>query len=340
MLNHKSVLITGGTGSFGKKFVETILKRYSEIKRLVIYSRDELKQYEMSQLFSDKDYPAIRYFIGDVRDYHRFKRACEGIDIIIHTAALKHVPIAEYNPMEFVKTNVLGAQNIIDAALDSDVKVVVALSTDKAAGPINLYGATKLVSDKLFIAANNITGFRDLKFSVVRYGNVMGSRGSVIPFFLKERKNGKLPITHKEMTRFNISLSDGVKMVLFAIENGLGGEIFVPKIPSYKIIDVAEAIAPGCEIKEIGIRPGEKLHEEMITESDSYNTIEFDKYYAILPIDSKKQKYLTHFNAKKVKKGFKYNSGTNDSWVTIEDMRELIKKFVDPNFKPFINDDN
>ena len=332
MLNDKTVLITGGTGSFGKKFVQTILKRYPEIKRLVIYSRDELKQYEMSQIFSDKDYPAIRYFIGDVRDYPRFKRACEGIDIIIHTAALKHVPIAEYNPMEFVKTNVLGAQNIIDAALDSDVKVVVALSTDKAAGPINLYGATKLVSDKLFIAANNITGFRDLKFSVVRYGNVMGSRGSVIPFFLKERKNGTLPITHKEMTRFNISLSDGVKMVLFAIENGLGGEIFVPKIPSYKIIDVAEAIAPGCKIKEIGIRPGEKLHEEMITESDSYHTIEFDKYYAILTATANKKKYLKYYNAKEVEKGFKYNSGTNEDWLTVEEIREMIKTHVNPEF--------
>jgi UDP-N-acetylglucosamine 4,6-dehydratase/5-epimerase len=332
MLNNKSVLITGGTGSFGKKFVETILKRYPEIKRLVIYSRDELKQYEMSQVFSDKDYPAIRYFIGDVRDYPRFKRACQDIDIIIHTAALKHVPIAEYNPMEFVKTNVLGAQNIIDAVLGSEVKVVVALSTDKAAAPINLYGATKLVSDKLFIAANNITGKRDLRFSVVRYGNVMGSRGSVIPFFLKERKNGTLPITHREMTRFNISLSEGVEMVLFAIENALGSEIFVPKIPSYKIIDVAEAIAPGCKITEIGVRPGEKLHEEMITESDSYHTIEFAKYYAILPAAANKEKYLEYYNAKEVEKGFKYSSGANKDWLTIEEIRELIKTHINPEF--------
>jgi UDP-N-acetylglucosamine 4,6-dehydratase/5-epimerase len=332
MLNNKAVLITGGTGSFGKKFVETILKRYPKIKRLVIYSRDELKQYEMSQVFSNKDYPAMRYFIGDVRDYPRFKRACNDIDIIIHTAALKHVPIAEYNPMEFVKTNVIGAQNIIDAVLDTKVKAVVALSTDKAAAPINLYGATKLVSDKLFIAANNITGLRDLKFSVVRYGNVMGSRGSVIPFFLKERKNGTLPITHNEMTRFNISLSEGVEMVLYAIENALGGEIFVPKIPSYKITDMAKAIAPGCVFSEVGVRPGEKLHEEMITESDSYNTIEFDKYYAILPAMANKEKYLKYYNAKEVEKGFKYNSGTNDKWLTVEEIRELIRTHINPEF--------
>ena len=328
MLNNKSVLITGGTGSFGKKFVKTILERYPKVKRLVVFSRDELKQFEMSQIFSEARYPQIRYFIGDVRDGERLKSACEGIDTIIHAAALKQVPTAEYNPMECIKTNILGAQNVINAALSSGVQNVVALSTDKAAAPINLYGATKLCSDKLFIAANNIKGSRNLKFSVVRYGNVMGSRGSVIPFFMKKKKEGIIPITHKDMTRFNISLEDGVEMVLYAIENALGGEIFVPKIPSYKIETVANAIAPDAKIEYIGIRPGEKLHEEMITESDSYNTIEFDRYYAILPVDVNKEKYLSYYNAKEVAQGFKYNSGTNTEWETVESLIEKIKKYV------------
>lgn len=335
MLNNKSILITGGTGSFGKKFVKTILELYPNVKRLVIYSRDELKQYEMAQDYPESKFPQVRFFIGDVRDLPRLKRACEGIDVIIHTAALKHVPIAEYNPDEFIKTNIGGAQNVVDAALATDVKIVVALSTDKAAAPINLYGATKLVSDKLFIAANNIKGSRDLRFSVVRYGNVMGSRGSVIPFFIKKAKEGnELPITSLEMTRFNISLEDGVGMVLWAIENAIGGEIFVPKISSYKIETVALAIAPNIKLVETGIRPGEKLHEEMITSSDSYNTIVFDKYYAILPPDVEKQKYLKHFKAKEVTRGFQYNSGTNDKWETVESMRELIKQYVDENFEP------
>lgn len=335
MLNEKSILITGGTGSFGKKFTEIILKRYPDVKRLVIYSRDELKQYEMAQIYPHDKYPQVRFFIGDVRDGARFKRACEGVDVIIHAAALKQVPTAEYNPDEFIKTNIGGAQNVIDAALSTNIKVVIALSTDKAAAPINLYGATKLVSDKLFIAANNIKGSRDLRFSVVRYGNVMGSRGSVIPFFLEKAKNGKvLPITHMEMTRFNISLEDGVEMVLWAIENAIGGELFVPKIPSYKIETVARAIAPNAELVDVGIRPGEKLHEEMITESDSYNTIEFERYYAILPTAAKKEKYLQHYQATEVPKGFKYNSGTNTQWVGVEEMRKLIKEFVDPDFKP------
>jgi len=335
MLNGKSILITGGTGSFGKMFVKTILERYPEVKRLVIYSRDELKQYEMAHDYPESKFPQVRFFIGDVRDLARLKRACEGIDVIIHSAALKHVPIAEYNPDEVIKTNIGGAQNVVDAALSSNVKVVVALSTDKAAAPINLYGATKLVSDKLFIAANNIKGTRDLRFSVVRYGNVMGSRGSVIPFFIKKAKeNGEIPITHLDMTRFNISLEDGVEMVLWAIENALGGEIFVPKIASYKIETVALAIAPNAKLVEIGIRPGEKLHEEMITASDSYNTIEFDKYYAILPPNADKQKYLKHFQAEEVERGFQYNSGTNNKWETVESMRELIKKYVDKNFEP------
>lgn len=332
MLNNKSVLITGGTGSFGKKFTETILKRYPNVERLVIYSRDELKQFEMSQQFPTSKYPAIRYFIGDVRDYARLKRACRGIDVIIHAAALKQVPTAEYNPDECIKTNIHGAQNIIDSALSTNVKIVVALSTDKAAAPINLYGATKLVSDKLFVAANNIKGTQDIRFSVVRYGNVMGSRGSVIPFFMEKKKEGVIPITHADMTRFNISLEDGVEMVLWAIENAMGKEIFVPKIPSYKIETVAKAIAPNAKIEYVGIRPGEKLHEEMITDSDSYNTIEFDKYYAILPTDADKEKYLLHYNAKEVPQGFKYNSGTNTEWETVESMREKIKKYVYPDF--------
>ena len=335
MLNNKSVLITGGTGSFGKKFTQTILERYPDIKRLVIFSRDELKQFEMSQIYSPRQYKGLRYFIGDIRDKERFKRACEGIDVIIHAAALKQVPVAEYNPEEFIKTNIGGAENIIYAALETNIKIVIALSTDKAAAPINLYGATKLVSDKLFIAANNIKGSRDLRFSVVRYGNVMGSRGSVIPFFINKAKRGEdIPITHREMTRFNISLEEGVEMVMWAIEHAIGGEIFVPKIPSYNIETVARAIAPNANLVDIGIRPGEKLHEEMITESDSFSTIVFDKYYAILSIDAKKEKYLKHFNAQEVENGFKYNSGTNTEWETIESMREKLKQFVDPDFKP------
>lgn len=335
MLNNKSILITGGTGSFGKKFTEIILKQYPDIKRLVIYSRDELKQFDMAQYYPEDKYPQVRFFIGDVRDRDRFIRACEGIDVIIHTAALKQVVAAEYNPDEFIKTNIGGAQSVIDGALATNVKIVVALSTDKAAAPINLYGATKLVSDKLFIAANNIKGNRDLRFSVVRYGNVMGSRGSVIPFFMQKAQNGNvLPITHKEMTRFNISLEDGVEMVLWAIENAIGSELFVPKIPSYKIETVAKAISPNAQLVDVGIRPGEKLHEEMITVSDSMNTIDIGKYYAILPSGVNKQKYLSHYQATEVPEGFSYNSGENKNWVSIEEMRELIVKFVDANFKP------
>jgi len=337
MLNKKSVLITGGTGSFGKKFIETILNRYPEVKRIVVYSRDELKQFELKQKYPPKQFPQLRFFIGDVRDAARLKRACEGIDVIIHAAAIKQVDTAEYNPDECIKTNVNGAQNVIDAALATNVKDVVALSTDKACAPINLYGATKLVSDKLFTAANNMKGNRDIKFSVVRYGNVMGSRGSVIPFFTKKRDEGILPITHSEMTRFNISLQAGVDLVMFAIENHLGGEIFVPKIPSYKILDVATAIAPSCKTENVGIRPGEKLHEEMITETDALNTIDLGKYYAILPSVSfthQREDYLKHHKAKLVPEGFKYNSGTNDEWETIESLRDKIVNFVDPNFKP------
>lgn len=334
-LNHKSILVTGGTGSFGKMFIETVLKRYPEVKKLVVYSRDELKQFEMRQKFSQKDYPAIRYFIGDVRDADRFKRACHGIDIIIHAAALKQVPAAEYNPMECIKTNIIGAQNIVEAALDCGVQKVVALSTDKAAAPINLYGATKLCSDKLFIAANNMKGDRDLSLSIVRYGNVIGSRGSVMPFFINKRSEGVLPITHEDMTRFNISLIEGVELVLLALKNAIGGEIFVPKIPSYRIVDVATAIGPECEQKIVGIRPGEKLHEEMITATDSLYTIELDDHFIICPANSiyfTKENYLKHHNGKEVPLGFQYSSGENDEWLTVEEIRAQIKEHVDPNF--------
>jgi UDP-N-acetylglucosamine 4,6-dehydratase (inverting) len=332
-LNNKRILITGGTGSLGKKLVEIILKRYPDVKRLVIFSRDELKQFEMSQQFSEQEYPSIRYFLGDIRDVQRLKRAFEGIDIVIHAAALKQVPAAEYNPFEFIKTNVLGAQNIIDAVLDTNVQTVVALSTDKAAAPINLYGATKLCSDKLFVAANNVKGNHNVRFSVVRYGNVMGSRGSVIPFFMNKRKEGVLPITDEGMTRFNISLEEGVEMVLYAAEHAVGGEIFVPKIPSYRILDVAKAVAPDATLKISGIRPGEKLHEEMITSSDSFNTIDLGPYFAILPQGNNKlQSYYTEKGGKMVEPGFCYNSGTNPDWLSVDDIRGLIKEQIDPNF--------
>jgi UDP-N-acetylglucosamine 4,6-dehydratase/5-epimerase len=334
-LNGKSILITGGTGSFGKEFTKTVLERWPGIKRFVIYSRDEQKQFQMAFQFPESKYPSIRYFIGDVRDFERLKRACNGIDYIVHAAAMKHVHIAEYNPDECVKTNIGGADNIIRASLETGIKKVVALSTDKACAPINLYGATKLTSDKLFIAANNIKGNRDLVFSVVRYGNVMGSNGSVMPFFLKKRAEGVLPITDPNMTRFNISLKEGVDMVLHALEQSWGGELFVPKIPSYRITDVAEAIAPECEKKVIGIRPGEKVHEEMITSSDSFTTYDLGKYYVILPqapvFDL--QEFIKHFNAKKVTEGFNYNSGQNEEWLSVEDLRALIREHVDPKFE-------
>ncbi|ROV58147.1 UDP-N-acetylglucosamine 4,6-dehydratase (inverting) [Vibrio ponticus] len=335
MLNNQSVLITGGTGSFGKQFIKTILERYPNVKKIIIFSRDELKQFELKQKYPLKDFPQLRFFIGDVRDQSRMVQACEGVDVIIHAAAIKQVDTAEYNPTECIRTNITGAENVIQAALQCGVKNVVALSTDKACAPINLYGATKLASDKLFTAANNIKGSKDIRFSVVRYGNVMGSRGSVIPFFLNKRSEGVLPITHEEMTRFNISLQDGVNMVMYALENHLGGEIFVPKIPSYKIMDIATAVAPECKTKVVGIRPGEKLHEEMITDTDSLNTIDLGKYYAILPSVSftySEDEYLSHHKAQKVPFGFKYNSGTNTEWETVESLRELVKEHVDPNF--------
>lgn len=337
-LNDLSILITGGTGSFGKKFTETILTEFPNVKRLVIFSRDELKQSEMKKNYPHKDFPQLRFFIGDVRDKERLLMACEGINVIIHTAALKQVDTAEYNPGECIKTNVYGAENVIAAARSCGVNHVVALSTDKACAPTNLYGATKLVSDKLFTAANNFKGWRDLKLSVVRYGNVIGSRGSVIPFFLEQCKTGVLPVTHAEMTRFNISLQEGVDLVLYALSHHLGGEIFIPKIPSYRIMDVAEAIAPSCRIEITGIRPGEKLHEEMITETDSLNTIDLGKYYAILPSVSynySTEDYLKHHNAKFVEKGFSYNSGKNTEWVSVDKMRKLVREYVNQDFEPF-----
>ena len=340
-MDGKTILITGGTGSFGKKFVETVLKRFNP-KKIIIYSRDELKQFEMQQEERfKKDGVFMRYFIGDVREEKRLIRAMEDVDIVIHAAALKQVPAAEYNPFEAVKTNIIGGQNVIDACFESGVKKVIALSTDKAAAPINLYGATKLTSDKLFTAANNYKGKHDIKFSVVRYGNVMGSRGSVIPFFLDKKKSGVLPITNKRMTRFNITLQEGVDFVLYCLDKMWGGELFVPKIPSFNITDLAKAVAPECKIEEIGIRPGEKIHEEMITEADAMNTIEFEKYFVILPSvqlgDNNTlklwdtEKFRISSNNKEGKfchPNFKYNSGTNEWFLTVDELRKLITENV------------
>ncbi|MDD4640945.1 MAG: UDP-N-acetylglucosamine 4,6-dehydratase (inverting) [Bacteroidales bacterium] len=334
MLNNSSVLITGGTGSLGKALTRTIFSKYPGIKRLVIYSRDEQKQFVMDQEFPFEKYPQIRFFIGDVRDRERLVRAMSGIDYVIHAAAMKHVHIAEYNPSECVKTNVGGAQNVIDACLMTEVKGVVALSTDKACAPINLYGATKLTSDKLFVAANRIKGTKDIRFSVVRYGNVMASNGSVIPFFMEKKKQGWIPITDPQMTRFNIPIQEGVEMVLYALEQAWGGEIFVPKIPSYRITDLAEAVAPGCEQRTVGIRPGEKLHEEMITASDSYYTYDLGPYYVILPQRPlfKIDDFIGQFKAKKVPPGFHYSSDQNSDWESIESIRHKIRQYLDPEF--------
>lgn len=340
MLSNASILITGGTGSFGKAFVNTLLAQFPDIRRLVIFSRDELKQFEMAQIWPERQYRCLRYFLGDVRDAQRVNRAFEGIDYVVHAAALKQVVAAEYNPFEFINTNVLGANNVIEACIANGVKRVVALSTDKAAAPINLYGATKLCSDKLFVSANNIRGKRDLRFGVVRYGNVMGSRGSVIPFFLERRASGVLPITSAEMTRFNISLQDGVDMVLWALGNMQGGEIFVPKIPSYRITDVAKAIGPECRHELVGIRPGEKVHEEMITLTDGYDTLDLGRYFAIMPSFSRDtsnvlspEEYCKITGAARVPDGFCYNSGSNPEFLTVAQIRELIRAHVKPDFQ-------
>lgn len=333
MLEGKSILITGGTGSLGKALVARLLEPVHGCRRLVVFSRDELKQFEMRNLEIYQD-PRVRFFIGDVRDQERLRRALEGVDCVVHAAALKQVPAAEYNPFEAIKTNVLGAQNLIEAAIDQGVQRVVALSTDKAAAPINLYGATKLCSDKLMVAANNFKGRRDIRFSVVRYGNVMGSRGSVIPFFLRQRASGVLPITSKEMTRFNITLDGGVDLVLYAMERMWGGEIFVPKIPSYKILDLAEAVAPQCQHQFVGIRPGEKVHEDMITTTDALNTLEFDSHFVIMPSYPlwKAEDYAAEFGGKRCPAGFAYNSGTNTKWLGVEELRTLIREHVDAEF--------
>jgi len=335
MLKGKSILITGGTGSLGKALTSHILQKHLGVKKVIIFSRDEQKQFQMAQEFPETIYPQIRFFLGDVRDKERLIRAFEGVDIVIHAAAMKHVHLAEYNPDECIKTNIGGAQNVIQAALQTTVSNVVALSTDKACAPINLYGATKLTSDKLFVAANNIKGANPIKFSVVRYGNVMGSNGSVIPFFIKKKSEGKLPITDPAMTRFNISLKGGVDMVMHAIENAWGGEIFIPKIPSYRITDVASAVAPECEQVIVGIRPGEKIHEEMITTSDSFYTYDLGKYYTILPTvpNFKIDDYIEAFSAQKVVEGFNYDSGNNTEWETVDSLRTLIKEHVNHNFE-------
>ncbi|NOL48034.1 UDP-N-acetylglucosamine 4/6-dehydratase (inverting) [Synechococcus sp. MIT S9220] len=330
------ILITGGTGSFGRAFLARILSDWPDIKRIVIFSRDELKQWELQQLYPSTKYPQLRFFLGDIRDQARLRLALSGIDTVVHAAALKQVPAAEYNPIEFIRTNVLGAENIVQACLDTDVERVVALSTDKASAPINLYGATKLCSDKLFVAANNMKGRPTIKFSVVRYGNVMGSRGSVIPFFIDKAKTGVIPITDQSMTRFNISLKEGVDMVLWSLKNAIGSEIYVPKIPSYKILDLANAIAPSCEKKLVGIRAGEKIHEEMITAADSPTTFDNGKYYVILPpganaVDPFREKGL---QLDRVDEGFSYNSGTNPEFLTVDEIRSLIQLHVDPNFRP------
>ena len=346
MLSEKNkILITGGTGSFGKAFLKKILKLYPKIERIVIFSRDEYKQWKLQQEFPNDIYPQIRFFIGDIRDGDRLRRALKQIDTVVHAAALKQVPAAEYNPMEFVKTNVIGAQNLIEACLDSEVENVVALSTDKAAAPINLYGATKLCSDKLFIAANQYVGKpnrRQLIFSVVRYGNVMGSRGSVIPLFMELAKKGEIPITDPNMTRFNITLNEGVELVLWALINAKGSEIFVPKIPSYKVIDVANAIAPNCKKKIIGIRSGEKMHEEMITSGDSFTTVDLGPYYSILPSfrfrtavgDCTMESYLSSTGGKLAREKFIYTSETNKDFLSVNQLRELIKINIDNDFKP------
>ncbi|MCM1088810.1 MAG: UDP-N-acetylglucosamine 4,6-dehydratase (inverting) [Muribaculaceae bacterium] len=326
MLKDKTILITGGTGSFGKSFTKYVLTHY-EPKKIIIYSRDEFKQWLMANEFQEYG-DKLRFFIGDVRDLERLKRACEGVDYIIHAAALKQVPVCEYNPNEAIKTNIHGAMNVIDAALDCGVRKVVALSTDKAVNPVNLYGGTKLVSDKLFVAANAYVGNKDVNFSIVRYGNVAGSRGSIIPLFRSLIEEGKteLPITDFRMTRFWISLSQGVELVIKALTEAKGGETFISKIPSFKVTDLAEAMLPGCKMKEIGIRPGEKLHEIMVTPEDSMTTYEYEKHFIVYPQMTWNDKQQPDLSGKKVEEGFSYSSGNNTEWLSVEDIRELLKK--------------
>ena len=336
MFKNKTILITGGTGSFGKAFLNYLIKNYSDFKKVIIFSRDELKQFEMSSILSEAKYPFIRYFLGDVRDQSRLKRALEDVDYVIHAAALKQVEAAEYNPFEVIKTNIIGAQNIIEACLDSPkVNKVIALSTDKAVSPVNLYGASKLCSDKLFISANNIVGKKNKLFSVVRYGNVMGSRGSVIPEFQKQKAKGLIKITDPDMTRFNITMEESIKLVLYALEKSIGGEIFVPKIPSFKITTLAKAIAGNTKTKVIGIRPGEKIHEELISTTEAQNTLDIKKYYVILSPSLDKsnnplslslyKKYLKQKNVKKVNKNFEYNSGKNNKFLNVKEIKKLLK---------------
>ena len=322
---NKSILITGGTGSFGQKFVDILLKNFKNLKKIVVFSRDELKQFEMQKKYKDSDISKMRFFIGDLRDKDRISRALDGIDIVIHAAALKQVPTAEYNPFEFIKTNILGAQNLIDASLDSNVQNVIALSTDKAVTPINLYGATKLCSDKLFLTANNIKGNRKIKFSIVRYGNVMGSRGSVVPFFLKHKSKGYLPITHPKMTRFNLSLDQASETVLYAVTSNFGGEIYIRKSPSYRILDLANAVAPKCKIKIIGLREGEKIDEELISKNESQSVIDTNKYYIVVSHTDKKSEKFYYKNFKKVKNNFIYTSGTNDNFLTVKELEKIIR---------------
>jgi len=330
-LKNKSILVTGGTGSFGQLFVETILKSHNIIKKLVVFSRDELKQFEMTQKFPEKKYKKLRYFLGDLRDKERIYRALDNIDIVIHAAALKQVPKAEYDPFEYIKTNVIGAQNLIEACLDKKVSNVIALSTDKAVTPINLYGATKLSAEKLFLAANNIKGWRKIKFSVVRYGNVVGSRGSVIPYFLKQKNKGYLTITNKKMTRFNMKLEEAVQMVLWSLKKNIGGEIFVPKLPSYRILDLANAIDSNCKLKFVGTRPGEKLDEELITVQESFNCYDMGKYYGIL---SNKDINLHKYYKKKykiVKNKISYTSGNNNKFLNVKDLKKIIRDYSKKN---------
>lgn len=329
-----SLLITGGTGSLGQHLVRTLLRTRPTIRRVVVYSRDELKQWEMQQTFPAALFPQLRFFIGDVRDGRRLARAMEDVEAVVHAAALKQVPAAEYNPMECIHTNVLGAENVINACLDTGVRRVVALSTDKAAAPINLYGATKLCSDKLFVSANQIKGARDIRFAVVRYGNVLGSRGSVVPFFLDHRKHGWLPITDDRMTRFSITLDEGVSMVLHALEHMVGGEIIVPRIPSYRILDLAEAVAPDAECRRIGIRPGEKLHEQMVTEADAPTTVDCRNHFAIFPSLLARDSFAASRSCAPLPIGYCYDSGSNDQFLGVNEIRDLIREHVDKDFVP------